>query len=63
MDQSERSADRLETAGIEFFTRVFNGYKQMAQSNPQRFCVIDAKQSIESIHKQIVKEVSKKIGL
>jgi dTMP kinase len=63
MDLSGRSADRLETAGIEFFNRVFNGYKKIAQSNPQRFCVIDAKQSIESIHKQIIEEVSKRIGL
>ena len=63
MDNSNRSADRLETAGIDFFTRVFNGYKQIAELNPQRYCVIDAKLSVESIHQKIVMEVSKKIGL
>jgi dTMP kinase len=63
MSESERAADRLETAGIDFFTRVFNGYKEIAKISPQRFCVIDAKQSIESIHQQIIKEVSKRIGL
>jgi len=63
MDRSGRSADRLEIAGIEFFKRVFNGYKQIAKSNTQRFCVIDARLPIEAIHKQIVKEVSKRIGL
>ncbi|MEJ2545027.1 MAG: hypothetical protein P8Y99_13255, partial [Calditrichaceae bacterium] len=58
-----RTADRLETAGIEFFNRVFNGYRQMAESDSKRFCVIDANSSIESIHQQIVNEVSKRIGL
>jgi dTMP kinase len=63
MGSSDRSADRLETAGIDFFNRVFNGYKQIAKSSSQRYCVIDGRQSIEVIHQQIVKEVSKKIGL
>ena len=63
MGKANRAADRLETAGIEFFTRVFNGYKQIAKSDNKRFCVIDAKQSIESIHRKIVNEVSKRIGL
>ena len=63
MGNANRTADRLETAGIDFFARVFNGYKQMANSDRKRFCVIDATKSIESIHKQIVKEVSKRIGL
>jgi len=59
---SGRSADRLETAGIEFFNRVFNGYKRIAEANKDRICVINAKQSIEIIHKQIVKEVSTRMG-
>ena len=63
MENAGRAADRLETAGIEFFTRVFNGYKQIAKSNKKRFCVIDARQSVDSIHQQIIKEVSKRIGL
>lgn len=63
MSSSERSADRLETAGIEFFSRVFNGYRKIAELNPQRYCMIDGTESIESIHKKIIKEVSKKIGL
>ncbi|HES59026.1 MAG TPA: dTMP kinase, partial [Caldithrix sp.] len=46
MNNADRTADRLETAGIEFFKRVFNGYKQIANLNKQRFCVIDAVQSI-----------------
>ena len=63
MKLADRTADRLETAGIEFFKRVFNGYKQMAKSSPERFCVVDACQPVETIHQQIIKEVSKRIGL
>ncbi len=58
---SGRSPDRLETAGMEFYRRVFQGYEKLAENNPQRFVVIDATQSIEHIHQQIVETVKKKI--
>ena len=60
---SGRHADRLETAGIEFFQRVFNGYKQIAETNRDRFCIIKATQSVETIHQQIVKEINARMGL
>ncbi len=47
-------ADRLEGAGIDFYQRVFNGYKQLAKEEAQRFRVIDATQSVNVIHQQIV---------
>ena len=53
MKLAGRTADRLETAGIEFFKRVFNGYKQIAKKNPDRFCIINGRQSVEAIHQQI----------
>jgi dTMP kinase len=63
MQESGRSADRLEKAGIDFFVRVFNGYKIIAETNPQRFCIIKAEQSVEVIHHIIKQEVSKRLGL
>ena len=63
MKLAGRTADRLETAGIEFFKRVFNGYKQIAKKNPDRFCIINGRQSVEVIHQRIIGEVSKRIGL
>jgi len=48
------SADRLEGAGIDFYQRVFNGYKQLAEEEKERFHIIDAMQSVNAIHKQIV---------
>ncbi len=58
---SGRSPDRLEAAGMEFYRRVFQGYEKLVENNPQRFVVIDATQSIEHIHQQIVEIVKKKI--
>ena len=48
------SADRLEGAGIDFYQRVFNGYRRLAEEEKERFHIIDAMQSVNAIHKQIV---------
>ncbi len=51
---SGREPDRLETAGLEFYRKVFQGYEILAEKNKDRFCVIDATLSIEQIHQIIV---------
>lgn len=58
-----RSTDRLEEAGREFFERIYNGYRQMARREPQRFVVMDALQQIEQIHEKIVTVLNSKINL
>lgn len=50
-----RNKDRMEASGMEFFNRVRNGYLEIAKQEPERVKVLNAKDSIESIHKQIVK--------
>jgi len=52
---SQRQKDRLEEAGIEFFRRVFNGYDEIAEKEPQRFITIDALLAVDDIHHQILK--------
>lgn len=47
--------DRLESAGKEFHNRVRNGYLEIAKLEPARVKVIDATQSIELIHMQVIK--------
>ena len=47
--------DRMESAGMEFFNRVRNGYLEIAKQEPQRVKVLDAKKSIDEIHKNVVK--------
>ena len=51
--------DRMESAGIEFFERVRNGFLEIAKQEPERVKVVDSTQSIEEIHKQILELVGR----
>lgn len=46
--------DRMESAGVEFFNRVRNGYHKISELEPERVKVLDASKSIEDIHKEVV---------
>ena len=46
--------DRMESAGMEFFNRVRNGYLEIAKQEPERVKVVNAARSIEDIHKDVV---------
>ena len=46
--------DRMESAGINFFNKVRQGYLEIAKNEPQRVKIIDASKSIEEIHKNVV---------
>jgi dTMP kinase len=37
-----READRLEQAGLEFFTAIARAYDELAAAEPERFVVLDA---------------------
>ncbi len=52
--ESGRSTDRLEEAGKNFFKRVADGYSAISKQNPQRFRVLDARASVEEIHRRII---------
>ena len=45
--------DRLEQEKLDFHYRVYNGYKSVAEANPDRVAVIDASRSIEEISAEI----------
>lgn len=53
-----KEKDRMENAGMDFFNRVRNGYLQIAKQEPERVKVIDATQSIEAIHIQVIKLIN-----
>lgn len=48
-----KSKDRMESAGMEFFKRVRQGYLEIAKLEPQRVKVLDATQKIEQISEQV----------
>lgn len=51
--------DRMESAGVEFFERVRKGFLEIAKQEPDRVKVVDSKQTIEEIHKQILELVGR----
>ena len=54
MQRVGKEKDRMESAGIEFFKRVRNGFLEIARKEPDRVKVINSADTIENIHKQIV---------
>ncbi len=53
----EHPPDRLERAGEAFHRRVRDGYRRLALNEPERFCVLDGRQSIGAIQEAIRERV------
>lgn len=49
--------DRFDSEKMEFHHAVRNAFLDMAQKEPDRFCVIDASRSEEEVHKAIMEAV------
>ena len=56
-----KTKDRMESAGIEFFNRVRQGYLEIAKSEPERVKVLDATQTIETIANQVKEYIDTKL--
>ncbi len=52
---SKTGADRIEEEDMEFHMKVYNGYKELAQKNPQRIKTVDSNRCIEEIAKDVIK--------
>ena len=55
----QRGQDRLEKRGLDYFRKVRNGFLTEVKKlgPPSRYRVVDASQSIESVHQQILEYV------
>jgi dTMP kinase len=49
LDRGELVADRFESETVQFFTRVRQCYRQIAEREPQRVVLIDATQPLEAV--------------
>lgn len=58
-----KSHDRMESETINFHRRVFEGYEQLAQNEPQRFLKVYSEGSAEEIFDMIVSNLNNKIEL
>jgi len=54
MQRVGKEKDRMESAGMEFFNRVRQGYLEIAKQEPQRVKVLDASKSIDEIHREVI---------
>lgn len=61
MQRVGKTKDRMESAGMEFFNRVRNGYLAIAQEEPKRVKVINSADTIENIHTKVVELVEEVI--
>lgn len=52
-----KTKDRMESAGLEFFKRVRQGFLEIAKSEPNRVKVLDATQTRDEISEQVVEYV------
>ena len=54
--------DRMERSGRDFFERVRGGYLSIAESEPQRFVIINGVQDRAQIHEEIVAHMEDRLG-
>ncbi len=58
---SEHDENRFEKENNAFFTRVHDSFLKIAQREPQRVVVIDARPPIEEVHEEIVRLVRERM--
>jgi dTMP kinase len=58
-----KSKDRLEIEPIDFHERIRQEYLQLTLLDPERYLVVDGRQSIEEIHNELIARVGEIPGL
>jgi len=58
----QRTADRMESQGLEFLERVRQGFLAEAGRRPKDIAVIDADRPPEAIHADVLREVERRLG-
>jgi dTMP kinase len=58
-----KSKDRLEIEPIDFHERIRQEFLQLTLLDPERYLVVDGRQSIEEIHNEIITRVGEITGL
>ncbi|WP_317367640.1 dTMP kinase [uncultured Tyzzerella sp.] len=57
--KEQKELDRLESEKDYFYKKVYEGYKILIDKNSERIKVIDALQTIDEIHKNIINHLEK----
>ncbi|MCX7737035.1 MAG: dTMP kinase [Candidatus Kapabacteria bacterium] len=56
----DRILDNIEKSGNNFFEKVVEGYKKIADEEPERVIIINANGTIEETYNQIIAHINKK---
>ncbi|MCR2044248.1 dTMP kinase [Anaerosalibacter massiliensis] len=56
---NRKGGDRLEKEGVNFHSKVYDGYKKLISLYPEKIKLIDASKSIEETFDQVRKEIEK----
>ena len=54
--------DRLEQEKVDFFERAREAYLTLAESEPDRFVVLDASETVQQISEKLLAELEKRFG-
>jgi len=54
--------DRFESEALEFFDRVRAGYRERANDNPARYCLVDASAPLAVVQEHIVEALNAFVG-
>ena len=54
--------DRFESEALEFFDRVRAGYRERADDNPPRYCLVDASSPLAVVQEHIVEALNSFVG-
>jgi dTMP kinase len=60
--QSSEEWNRLDEETLHFHQRVHQGFLQLAQAEPGRWCIIDASQEIQTVQQAIWQQVKQRVG-
>ena len=55
----ENKQDRIESRGLQFYKKLENGFLELAKADPNHVKLIDASDTIEGVHKQMVETFEK----
>ncbi len=56
------SSDRMEALGKDFFAKVRDGYRRIAETEPKRFLVVNGMYTVEEIHNEIWTAVQQRLA-
>lgn len=57
-DGGGEQKNRMDSETVEFYERVREAYLQIAENEPERFCVVDASGAIDEIKKKVLELVT-----